>query len=218
MKKSVIFILAAVSLIIIFALGSKYYKGQQAQKIESAAQDNSSVFVREYSPSLGSDGAKVVITEFIDPGCETCRAMHPFLKKMLAANPDRIKLVIRYAPLHHGSDDMVRILEASKVQGKYWETLEIMYESQPYWASHSNPQPEQIWQFLPQAGLDIGKLKKDMYMPETDKILQQDIADAKTLKVTKTPGYFVNGRPLVNFGYEQLLELVKSEHIKHYPN
>lgn len=217
MKKSVIFILAAVSLIIVFALGSTYYKGQQAQKIESVAQKNSSVFVREYSQSLGSVDAKVVITEFLDPGCETCRAMHPFLKKMLADNPGKIKLVIRYAPLHHGSDEMVRILEASKEQGKYWETLEVMYESQPFWASHSNPQPEQIWQFLPKAGLDISRLKKDMRMPEIDRIIQQDIADAKTLQVNKTPGYFVNGRPLVNFGYDQLIELVKSEYIKNYP-
>lgn len=216
MKKGLIFILSAVSLMLIFALGSIYMKRQQTKKLESIAQGGSSVFVREYSQSLGSADAKVVITEFLDPGCETCRAMHPFLKKILESNPGRIKLVIRYAPLHHGSDDMVRILEASKEQGKYWETLEVMYESQPYWASHSHPQPEKIWQFLPQAGLDINKLKKDMQRPEIERIIQQDIADAKALDVRKTPGYFVNGKPLVKFGYEPLLELIRSEYDRNY--
>jgi predicted DsbA family dithiol-disulfide isomerase len=113
---------------------------------------------------------------------------------------------------------MVKILEASKKQGKYWETLEVMFEAQPYWASHSNPQPEKIWQFLPQAGLDIDRLKEDMRSPEIQRIVQQDITDARALNVRKTPGYFVNGRPLVNFGYEPLFELVKSEYIKNYPN
>ena len=136
MKKGLIFILSAVSLIIIFALGSMYFKGQQAKKLESIAQGESSVFVREYSQSLGSADAKVVIAEFLDPACETCRAMYPFLKKILESNPGRIKLVIRYAPLHQGSDEVVKILEASKEQGKYWETLEVMFESQPHWASH----------------------------------------------------------------------------------
>ena len=43
------------------------------------------------------------------------------------------------------------------------------------------------------------------------KIIQQDLADAKTLNVRKTPGFFVNGKPLPSFGYKQLQELVESE-------
>ena len=216
MKKSWIVAIAVIMLLVGFAIGSVYFEGKQTRKIETVAQVNTALFNRDYSQSLGSDEAKVVITEFLDPGCETCRAMHPFLKQILAAKPGRIKLVIKYAPLHHGSDDMVRILEASKEQNKYWETLEVMYESQPYWASHSNPQPEKIWQFLPKAGLDIDKLKNDMRKPEIQKNIAQDIADARTLNVTKTPGYFVNGRPLINFGYEELLQLVQSEYDRHY--
>ena len=39
--------------------------------------------------------------------------------------------------------------------------------------------------------------------PAITRIIEQDIADAKRLNVTKTPGYFVNGKPLVTFGYRQ---------------
>ncbi len=35
--------------------------------------------------------------------------------------------------------------------------------------------------------------------------------DAKTLKVTATPEYFVNGRGLPEFGYDQLRKLVDDE-------
>jgi protein-disulfide isomerase len=93
----------------------------------------------------------------------------------------------------------------------YEKTLDIMYKSQPYWASHHNPQPEKIWQFLRESGLDLKQLKADMNDPAIEKIIAQDLADAKTLNVRKTPGFFVNGRPLQTFGYQQLQGLIYSE-------
>ena len=200
MKKAQIFILSGLALLMLFIAGSVFYKGKETKKIESVATENTAVFAREYSQTLGSEDAKVTITEFLDPGCETCRTFHPFIKEMLAHYAGKVKLV----------------LEASKEQGKYWETLEVMYESQPSWASHSNPQPEQIWKFLSQVGLNIEKLKKDMHLPEIEKNLAQDIADAQVLNVKKTPQFFVNGRPLVIFGSQQLVDLVQSEVEKHY--
>jgi protein-disulfide isomerase len=68
------------------------------------------------------------------------------------------------------------------------------------------------------AGLDIEQIKKDMTDPEIAKLLEQDIADSKTLNVRKTPGFFVNGKPLQKFGYEQLKELVHSEIESTYQN
>jgi protein-disulfide isomerase len=218
MKTHVIFGLSVLVLIIAFVFGSSYYKGKQTQKYGFMAQENASLFVRDHSQTLGSDDAKVYLVEFMDPACETCAAFSPFVKQMMNANPGKIKLVLRYAPFHDGADYFVKILEAAKKQGKYWETLDIMYKSQPYWASHSNPQPQRIWQFLPRAGLDIAQIRKDMNDPAIVKLIEQDLADAKTLNVRKTPGFFANGKPLQIFGYRQLQELVQSEISVNYPN
>jgi protein-disulfide isomerase len=198
--------------------GSSYYKGKQAEEIGFMARENAELFVRDHSQTLGSDDAKVYLVEFMDPACETCAAFSPFVKQMMNANPGKIKLVLRYAPFHDGADYFVKILEAAKRQGKYWETLDVMYKSQPYWASHSNPQPQRIWQFLPKAGLDIAQIRKDMNDPAIVKLIEQDLADAKTLNVRKTPGFFANGKPLQIFGYRQLQELVQSEIRENYPN
>jgi protein-disulfide isomerase len=90
-----------------------------------------------------------------------------------------------------------------------------MYNTQRYWASHHNPRPQLIWRFLPRVGLDLEKIRKDMNDPEIVGIINQDLADAKTLNVRKTPGFFVNGKPLPSFGRRQLKELIESE-IKEY--
>ena len=218
MKTHIIFGITALVLIIAFVFGSSYYKGKQAEKIGFMAQKNAELFVRNHSQTFGSDDAKVYIVEFMDPACETCAAFSSFVMQMIATNPGKIKLVLRYAPFHDGSDYFVKILEAAKKQGKYWETLNVMYKSQPYWASHSNPQPQRIWQFLPQAGVDVERIRRDMNDPAIAKLIDQDLADAKTLNVRKTPGFFVNGKPLQTFGSKQLLQLVQAELNANYPN
>ncbi len=195
----------------IFLATSFYYKNEQARLYDSMAQNNAAVFVRDHSRTLGNPDAKVTIVEFMDPACETCAAFSPIVKKMMTDNPGKIKLVLRYAPFHDGADTFVAILEAAGKQDKYWETLNVMFKSQSQWASHSNPQPQRVWEFLPKVGLDMEQLKTDMNDPQIAKIIEQDLADAKTLNVRKTPGFFVNGLPLEPFGSQQLYKLVQSQ-------
>ena len=216
MKKRNIVLTSSILIVLLFVLGTYIYKNQLANKIDFMARENASIFVREYSPTLGRIDAKIYLVKFSDPGCETCSAFHPFVKKLMRDHPGKIKLVIRYATFHKGSDYMVKILEAARKQGKFWETLEMMYNTQDYWASHHNPKPQLIWRFLPETGLDLNKIRIDMKDPAIEKIIKQDLADVKTLNVRKTPGFFVNGKPLTSFGYKQLQELIDSEINKYY--
>jgi protein-disulfide isomerase len=218
MKTHVIFGLTVIVLIIAFVVGSSYYKGKQAKMVGFLAQENAELFVRNHSQTRGSDDAKVYLIEFMDPACETCAAFSPFVKQIMDANPGKIKLVLRYAPFHEGADYFVKILEAAKKQGKYWETLDVMYQTQRWWTRHHKAIPEKIWSLLPQAGVDVERIRKDMSDPAIVKLIDQDLADAKTLNVRKTPGYFVNGKPLQKFGSRELLDLVQSEIRANYPN
>lgn len=210
MKKHIV-VLTIIFLVLVFLLGSFLVKDRQRETLDSLTRKNTEALIRPHSQTMGDAAAKVAIVEFMDPGCETCRTFAPFIKQLMTANPGKIKLVIRYAPLHHGADYMCAVLEAARKQGKYWETLQVMYDTQPQWADHHTPRPELIWQHLPRIGLDVKRLKKDMTDPEIARLIQQDMADARTLQVTKTPGFFVNGKPLVTFGYEQLQALIEGE-------
>lgn len=215
--KYVVFGVSCLLLIGAFFFAASHYKGRQAEKYGFLARGDASTFIRAHSPTLGGDTAKVYLVEFMDPACETCAAFSPFVKQILDAYPGKIKLVLRYAPFHQGADYFVKILEAARKQGKFWETLSVMFRSQPYWADHHSPQPDKIWQFLPAAGLDLERIRKDMNDPAIARIIDQDLADARALDVRKTPGFFVNGKPLQNFGPEQLLQLVRAEINANYP-
>ena len=211
MSRVQIVIVAGASMVLAFVLAANIYSGQREDAIRAVSEAEDSPLERAYSVSQGPADARVVLVEFFDPACETCREFHPYVKKLVAAHPGKVRLVLRYAPFHQGSDTMVLILEAARRQGRFWETLEVMYATQPEWASHHQPRPELIWQFLPTARVDVEQIRKDMRDPDLLAIVQQDLADGRALGVRKTPQFFVNGKPLQSFGRPQLKTLLDSE-------
>lgn len=219
MKKQQLIVAASLlALVATFLIGARVYEQHRAAQVGMLAEQNFDTFVRPHSQVLGSAEAKVSLVEFTDPACETCAAFSPFVKKLLATYPNKLKLVVRYAPFHHGSDAVVGLLHASSKQGKFWEALDIMYKTQAAWASHHQPRPELVWNFVAEAGFDMERLNKDLGDLEIQKVIQQDVADGRALGVTKTPGFFVNGKALVNFGYQELEQLVAAQIAASYPD
>jgi len=211
MKQKYLVIFSAILLIIAIVAGAIYYQSQSSKAAAEAYRHDRTTFVRDYSPSIGSSTAKVEIVEFFDPACDTCKAFYPKVKKLMDDHPGKIRLYERYAPFHKGSDSVVRILAAAHMQGKFWPTLEAVFAAQSSWAPHHRPQPDLVWNYIGGVGLDIERLRQDMNSPLMDKIVQQDLGDAQKLNVTATPEFFVNGKPLPSWGWEQLQSLVESE-------
>lgn len=208
MKQKTLFIIALVSLLLAFIGGTLLYTAQKEDKSAQQSDTHRAALVRMHSPTLGNADAPVVIVEFLDPACDTCRAFYPLVKEMMAANPDRIRLVLRYAPFHDGSDKVVAVLEAARKQGKFWPALEALLVAQAGWAPNHTPQVALVWKHLEGLGLNLEQMRADMASPAIANLIAQDLADARTLNVTKTPEFFVNGKPLPSFGYEQLKKLV----------
>ena len=57
-------------------------------------------------------------------------------------------------------------------------------------------------------GMNLEKLQLDALAPEVANIIARDMQDANTMGVTMTPEYFVNGKPLPQFGFAELQGLV----------
>lgn len=208
MKQKNFFIAAAALLVVAFVVGAFFYQSQKAEQAAQTATQNREALVRLHSPTLGNADAPVHIVEFLDPACETCRDFYPFVKDLMAAHPGKIRLSIRYAPFHRGSDQVVKVLEAARKQGKYWQTLEALLASQAVWVKQHTAYVDLVWQPLNALGLDIERVRNDMNSPEIARVIEQDLADAKTLNVAQTPEFFVNGKPLPRFSYDDLKKLV----------
>jgi len=211
MKSKTTYIVSALTLLVLFAGGVGWYFFYQGTPMQDSVAIDRTALVRMHSPGEGRVDAPVVIVEFFDPACGTCRSFYPMVKQLMADNPGRIRLVMRYAPFHTGSDKVVALLEAARRQGKFWQTLEALFDSQDDWASNHTAKVDLTWKHLNGVGLNLEQLAFDMTAPELQQAIAQDLADANTLGVSQTPEYFVNGRPLPSFGFPQLQQLVAEE-------
>lgn len=206
MNKQSLFVGTAVALVVFFAGAALMVSGSRSGSTGSAAA--MTALYRAGAPELGPADAPVVITEFLDPACETCALFYPPVKELLAANPDQIRLVVRWAPFHQGSRDIVALLEAARKQGSFWPALEQLLATQGAWAINHSADVSLAWAQLGGLDLDFDQILVDMAGADVMQIIEQDIADAATLNVTATPEYFVNGEPLPSFGWVQLQTLV----------
>ncbi len=212
-----IYTVTGVVLLIAFAVAAFMYKESHKEKLSFLATEKSELFVRDHSPRLGSSEARVVLTEFLDPECESCRAFYPLVKSLLKEFDAKVQLVVRYAPFHRNSKVAIKALEAARFQGKYWEALELLFYYQPQWGDHHSPKPELIFTYLSELDLDMEQLRSDMEAQKIQAIIEQDEQDGKVLNVRGTPTFFVNGIELEDFSESGLNALLKKEIENSYP-
>jgi len=205
-------IAVAIALLVLGLVAAIFlYEGGNTESSQAEAVARQAALASEHSPTLGDPGAKVHIVEFLDPACETCALFYPMVKQWMAEVPGEIRLSVRHLAFHAGADHAVKILEASRKQDKYWQTLEALLASQQQWTQHHTVQPDKIGPAIAGVGLNMEQLMVDMNAMDVLLRIEQDKKDAIFLKVAATPEYFVNGRPLPSFGQQQLADLVREE-------
>jgi protein-disulfide isomerase len=207
---------AAVVLVVVAVAMTAAYLGMQSKTSQPGDDARQAALASIQAPTLGDPGARVHIVEFLDPACGTCALFFPLVKQWLDEAPDKLRLSVRHVAFHSGAEYAVRVLEASREQGKYWETLEALLMTQRQWVTNHVVQQDRVLPAIAQVGLDVDQLMADMHAPKVSQRIEQDKQDAVALKVSATPEYFVNGRPLPSFGQQQLLDLVREELQKAY--
>ncbi len=198
----------AAALIAVFVIAGNWYRQNEQAAIEPIAADISERLVRPHSPALGPPDAPVTLVEFLDPECEACGAVHPIVKRVLDEFEGRIRLVVRYMPLHQNSAYAAALLEAARAQDKYWVLMDTFFARQGEWARHEDPKPELLPMYAGWLGLDVESLAAAAADPEVAQRIREDANDGHALGVDRTPTFFVNGRPLPAIGYEPLRSAV----------
>jgi protein-disulfide isomerase len=209
MNRKIIFVSGIALLLLIFVVATVLYQNQKSSVKGSNLSKNQSALERDGAPVKGPLDARVTIVEFFDPACGTCANFYPLVKKLVDQYPGKVKVVMRYAPLHTGSDQVVKMLEAAHRQGKFWQSLELLFSNQHRWVSNHESQPMQARGLLNGLPLDHDRLDAEMNGSEINNVIQQDMESGQVLNIRATPEFFVNGRAMSSFGYKQLSQLVK---------
>lgn len=205
--------IAAILLLALLVSAALYLRSQERQQADrlERAKAVPEVFERSHSPTLGPKNAPVTLVEFMDPECESCRLMHPIVKRLLSEYPGELRLVVRYMPLHPNSMVAAGALQAAGQQGRYWEMLDVLFENQPIWGSHHAPRPDLIPGYAEQIGLDMTAFRQVLEGGAYRLVVEADEADGRSLGVQGTPTFFVNGKRVASLGYEPLKATIEAE-------
>jgi protein-disulfide isomerase len=218
MRKEVkILALIAIIVVIVAVVGARYYRNSTSTE-RNPVRANASSLIREDSPTLGAADAPVTIVEFLDPECESCRAFNPTVKKLLKEYDGKVRLVVRYMPLHPNSLTAATFTEAAGEQGKYWQAQEMLFQKQPEWGTkhgHSAGPRADInalfRKYAMELGLDYIKMDAVFAQNKYAAKLDRDKKDGQSIGVRQTPTLFVNGIKLRNLNEADLKSLIDEE-------
>jgi protein-disulfide isomerase len=103
---------------------------------------------------------------------------------------DKVRIVFKHLPLEIHKNAMGAALasEAARNQGKFWEYHDKLF------ANQSKLELNDLKQYAKEIGLDLARFEKDLVNLDLKKRVEDDMAEAKAIGVTGTPGFFINGR------------------------
>jgi protein-disulfide isomerase len=152
------------------------------------------------TPAIGVAKTVVTVEEYGDYQCPPCGGVFPALKTLKREFGNRIHFVFYHLPLtkiHKNALDAAHAAEAAKLQGRFWEMHDTLYQSQQVWSEADDIRPV-VADFARQLGLDVERFKRDMDGPKVKAAVASDVQRAEALHIDSTPTIVIDGQTFPN--------------------
>ena len=144
------------------------------------------------SSILGNKNAPVTIVEFADFQCPFCSRYYSAIKDVLAAYPDKVRVIIKNFPLpfHPNARPAAKLAMAANEQGKFQGMMESLL------TNGGDVTDPKIKEYAKNLGLDYNKLMADYKNKDAqwEKQIQDDMQLIMKVDVRGTPTFYLNGR------------------------
>jgi protein-disulfide isomerase len=189
------FLIIALVLLVAAAGTALLLKSNQIGNSSSYAGDTKSPDETKKNPSADT---VVTLEEFGDYQCPLCGQLHPTLKALKKEYGDRLNFIFRNLPLtkiHQNALPAAQAAEAARIQNRFWEMHDLLYENQNLWKDDINPRSIFI-QFAKDLGLNTWQFNRDMDDKQIQMRIEADEDAAAKQGIDGTPTILINGRQL----------------------
>jgi protein-disulfide isomerase/uncharacterized membrane protein len=151
-------------------------------------------------PWIGAKHPELVIVEYSDYMCFQCRKLHMYLRQIIAANPDKIRLVHRHFPMdpqfnptlsgtfHPASGKLAIAAAYAALEGRFWQMNDLLYDIP------KDIKTLDIRDLAQKSGVSFQGLAASPDIPRVRYKIKRDVIRGIELGVTGTPTYVVNGQ------------------------
>ena len=141
------------------------------------------------TPFTNSKG-KYTVVEFFDYNCGYCRHAFNEVVKLTDSEKDVRVVFIEFPILSDESRKTSAVAIAASKQGKYWDFHRTMM-------NEAGPATEdKALKVATKIGLNMDQLKKDMASPETEAIIEKNLALGNSMGIEGTPAFFVGDKSI----------------------
>jgi uncharacterized membrane protein len=175
-----------------------FYPTYWQMSLPSLSGEISTGMTEDGHPWIGAETPELVIVEFSDYQCFQCKKMHFFLRQMIQAYPDKIRLIHRHFPIDHtinpivnqpfhvGSAKLAIIALFAAEKGKFWEMNDLLFNISRETDAINIPDLAQ------QVGIPFDDIKFVLKDSSLWNKLKQDIQTGLDYKMTGTPGFVID--------------------------
>lgn len=195
MKSVILFFIAVI--IMIYSLMPQYWNMASPSISVSIKQG---VEKDSRDPWIGAEKPVITIYEYTDYLCFQCRKMHKYLRGLVGANPEKIRLVHINYPMdnsfnpiivpesfHEGSGQLALLSEYASEREDFWKINDALFEAARLRGEI------QIDKISRMTGMSLNDVSLALHHPFFRKSLDFDILRGMKNRVLVTPSYIING-------------------------
>ena len=186
-----------IGTVVVIAVGLMFLP-QLLKNGGSLEQQN--IVLKETDHIKGAATSSVVLIEYSDFECPACAAYFPLVGAVVEQYKDDIQFVYRHFPLtqiHPRAIPAAVASEAAGKQGKFFEMHDLLFENQQTWRREGVARDHFV-SYAQELGLNMDQFLIDLEDEALTRRVQEDFAEGRSLNVTGTPTFFLNGKKIVN--------------------
>ncbi len=153
----------------------------------------------EGHPWFGAQNPEIEIEMYSDYQCFQCKKMHVYLRKLIAGQQQKIRVIHRHYPMDHevnyivkepfhiGSGKMALIAIYAASKGKFWEMNDLLFEI------GGRQKQIDLNRVAQKTGLVTADLVRALKDPVFRNKLSHDVWQGMKLRILGTPSFVING-------------------------
>lgn len=211
------FILLAFTAVVVLLFLPKYWVLNpipiETSGISSGITDDGHPWVGAITPSL-------TITEFSDYRCFQCKKAHFFMRRLISAYPDKLRLIHRHYPMdskfnkvivktpfHEGAGSLALIAVYAAIKGNFWTVNDILFN-----LDMGNDDGINTGKISALTGLSKSEVLFALKDESVRQLLNNDILAGMKLEITSTPAFVIDGKVYTGgFPLESIKKAINEE-------
>lgn len=152
----------------------------------------------------GSSSAKATIVVFNSFSCGYCAKARVVLNQVVQKYGKEVRIAFKHYNRGEGDVKAAMALECAGAQGRHWQMYNTIFEK---------GMTADFSAYAPLTGLNQQQFKQCMANPQTRTTTMQQTAEGRSLGITGTPAFVINGDVMVGFRPFEAFEAVLKKYL-----